>query len=94
VCGCVRKYELSKKGVIRELFFEIVVFLVKKGSYKTFNTVKIWKMWKKIWKIRKTWSMTKKEVLRNFGCEDGNLFLKRRHSEILVCEKIKKIPSP
>ena len=28
-----------KKGVDKELFSEIVLFLVKKGSYTTFNTV-------------------------------------------------------
>ena len=41
--GCARKYEQSKKGVIKELFFEISVFLVKKGSYNdiTHSTVKI-----------------------------------------------------
>src|SRR6218665_3958475 len=33
-----------KKGVIKELFFEIGFFLVKKGSYMTFHTVKIWKI--------------------------------------------------
>src|SRR6218665_2638408 len=31
VVGCTRKYEQSKKGVMKELFSEIVVFLVKKG---------------------------------------------------------------
>jgi len=39
-----------KKGVIKELFSEIGVFLVKKGSYMTFHTVKIWKIFKKIGK--------------------------------------------
>src|SRR6218665_1172097 len=29
-----------KNGLIKEFFSEIVVFLVKKGSYTTFNTVK------------------------------------------------------
>jgi|SRR6218665_1171760 len=29
--------------------------------------------------------MTKK-VIRNFGRENGNFFLEKRHSEILVCE--------
>ena len=50
VVGCVRKYEESKKGV----------FLVRKGSYRTFNIVKIRKIWEKKEKIRKTWSMTKR----------------------------------
>jgi len=42
-----------KKGIIKELLSKIVVFLVKKGSYTTFNTVKIRKIWKKKGKIRK-----------------------------------------
>jgi len=46
VVGCARKYEHSKKGV-KELFCEIGVFLVKNGSYTTFHTVKIRKIWKK-----------------------------------------------
>src|SRR6218665_566171 len=57
-----------KKGVIKKFFSEIVVFLVKKGSYMTFNTVKIWK-------IRKTWSMTKKRG--NFGHENGKIISKK-----------------
>ena len=33
VVGCAQKYEQSKKkGIIKEFFSEIVVFLVKKGS--------------------------------------------------------------
>jgi len=40
VVGCARKYERSKKGVIKEFFSEIVVVLVRKGSYTTFNIVK------------------------------------------------------
>ena len=40
VVGCVRKYEQSKKSVIKEFFSEIVVVLVRKGSYTTFNIVK------------------------------------------------------
>src|SRR6218665_2644932 len=48
-----------KNGAIKEFFSEIVVFLVKKRSYTTFNRVKQRK-------IRKTWSMTKKQkVVRN-----------------------------
>jgi len=49
-----------KKRVVKEFFSEIVVFLVEKGSYMTFNTVKIWRIWKKKGKIIKTWSTTKK----------------------------------
>ena len=60
VVGRARKYEQSKKGVVKEFFSEIVVFLVKKGSYTTFNRVKIRRIWKKKGKIRKIWSMTKK----------------------------------
>jgi len=40
-----------KNGVIKELFSEIGVFLVKKGSYMIFHTVKIWKIWKNIVKM-------------------------------------------
>src|SRR6218665_2725837 len=68
-----------KKGVIMEFFSEIVVFLVTKGSYTTFNTVKIRK-------IRKTWSMTKKKVIRHSRRENGNIFRKKSNSEILVRE--------
>jgi len=42
--GCARKYEESKKRVIKEFLSEIVVFLVRKGSYTTFNIVKIQKI--------------------------------------------------
>ena len=34
------KYEQSKKGVIKEFFSEIVVVLVRKGSYMTLHIVK------------------------------------------------------
>jgi len=40
VVRCARKYEQSKKGVIKELFSEIVVVLMRKGSYMTLNIVK------------------------------------------------------
>jgi len=36
-----------RKGVIKELISEIRVFLLKKESCTTFDTVKIWKIWKK-----------------------------------------------
>jgi len=36
--------------------------------------------------------MTKIKVIRNFGRENGNFFRKKRHSEILVREKL--FPSP
>src|SRR6218665_2658544 len=48
---------MCHKGIF---FSEIVVFLVRKGSYTTFNIVKIREIWEKKGKIRKTWSMTKK----------------------------------
>src|SRR6218665_3129101 len=70
VVGCARKYEQSKKGVINEFFSEIVVFLVKKGSYTTFNTVKIRK-------IRKTWSMTKKRSSEILGVKI-EIFLRKK----------------
>jgi len=54
---------------MKELFSEIGVFLVKKGSYTTSHTVKIGK-------IKKRWSMTKK-VIRNFGRENINFFPKK-----------------
>src|SRR6218665_2957740 len=48
VVGCARKYEQSKKhGLIKEFLSEIVVFLVKKGSYTTFNAVKRGRLLKK-----------------------------------------------
>ena len=42
-----------KRGVIKELFSELGVFLVKKGSDMTLDTVKIWKFGKDIEKIWK-----------------------------------------
>ena len=42
-----------KNGLIKELFSEIGVFLVKKESYMTLDTVKIWKIGKEIGKIWK-----------------------------------------
>src|SRR6218665_3732038 len=55
-----------KNGLIKEFFSEIVVFLVKKGSYTTFNTVKKRKI--------------RKKVIRNFRRENGHFFRKKRHS--------------
>src|SRR6218665_3193210 len=66
-----------KKGVVKELFSEIVVSLVKKGSYTTFKAVKIRRIWKKKGKIRKTWSMTKEKIIRIFGRENGNFVPKK-----------------
>jgi len=42
-----------KKGVIKELFSEIVVFLMRKGSYRTFNIAKIREIWEEKGKIGK-----------------------------------------
>ena len=74
VVGCARKHEQSKKiDVIKEFFSEIgpmVLFLVKKGSYTTFNTVKIRK-------IRKTWSMTKKKSSEILGVK-MEIFLRKK----------------
>jgi len=53
VLSDARNCKQSKKGVIKEFFSEIVVFLVRKGSYRTFNTAKIRKIWEKKGKIRK-----------------------------------------
>jgi len=40
VVGHAQKYEQSKKGVIKKFFSEIVVVLVRKGSYTSLNIVK------------------------------------------------------
>ena len=37
--ACESKNRVKKTGVINEFFSETVVFLVKKGSYTSFNTV-------------------------------------------------------
>jgi len=44
VVGRARKHEQSKKNRCQGIFSEIVVFLVRKGSYTTFYTVKIRKI--------------------------------------------------
>src|SRR6218665_352889 len=54
---------VKKRCHIKEFFSELVVFLVRKGSYTytTLNIVKIRKICeRKKGEIRKTWSMTKK----------------------------------
>src|SRR6218665_3298443 len=81
VVGCARKCEQSKKGVIKEFSFlkYIVVFLVRKGSYTTFNIVKIGLRiiaWEKKGKIRKTWSMTKKRSSEIFAVKIEIFFQK------------------
>ena len=61
VVGLARKHEQSKKiGIVKEFFSGIVFFLVKKGSYTTFYTVKIRGILKKRINIRKTWWLKKK----------------------------------
>ena len=70
--GCARKHEQSNKDVVKELFSEIGVFLVKKGSNTTLQAAKIWK----IGKIRKSWSMTKKRSSEILAVKMENLFLK------------------
>src|SRR6218665_2325926 len=47
-------------------------FLVRKWSYTAFNIVNIRKMREKKGKIRRTRSMTKKKVIRNFYPENGH----------------------
>jgi len=97
VVGCSRKYEQSLKRCHKGILFwnsgYPVVFLVRKGSYTTFNVVKIRKIREKKLKIRKTWSLTKKKVIRNFGRENGNFFWRNRHSEILVHENFVHPPN-
>jgi len=44
-------------------------------------------------KIRKTWSMTKKKVIRNFCVKMENFPEKDGHSEILVREKFSRPPN-
>ena len=46
IVGCARKYKQSIKGVIKELYSEIVGFLVKKESHMTFDKAKIGKILK------------------------------------------------
>src|SRR6218665_4093747 len=77
VVGCVQKHEQSKKSIIKEFLSEIVVVLVRKGSYisyMTFNT-------------GKTWSMTKKRSSEILAVKMEIFSKKNRHSEILVREK-------
>ena len=59
---------------------EIVVFLVRKGSYTTFNIVKIRKIWEKKGKIRKKpgrW--LKEEGHQKFWPWNGNFFRKKKN---------------
>src|SRR6218665_632354 len=95
VVGCARKYEQSKKGVIKEFFSEIVVVLVRKGSYTTLNIVKDTEnLGKERGKIRKTWSMSKKKVIRNFGCENENFFRKNVIQKSWSAKIFRRPPNP
>jgi len=67
VIGCEVKFELTKKGLKEECCVLKSRFLVKKRViYIRFQTVE----------TDKIESMTKK-VIRNFGRQNGNLFLKK-----------------
>ena len=76
VVGSVWKYKLSKKGVLKELFYEIEVFLVKKGPYimsymyVTFNTVN------EDSKNLKKFGRWLKKIIINFGRKNVNFFTK------------------
>ena len=66
VVGWARKFEQSKKiGVVKEFFVERGFFVVKKGSYTTFDRTFVDTI--KIQRIRKTWWMTKKRSSEFFG---------------------------
>jgi len=68
--GCARKHEQSKKVVTNELFSEIGFFREERVIYdirKSLENLGHGKSLKKLGKIRKSWSMTKKKVVRNFG---------------------------
>src|SRR6218665_560481 len=80
-----------KNGLIKEFFSEIVVFLVKKGSYTTFNTVKKRKISKTGVKmeffsvknvIQKSWSA--KKILRppKLGARSPPLGMSARPNEL------------
>ena len=73
VVGHERKHRV-KKGVV---FSEIVLFVVKKGSYTTFYTVKLRRIWKKGVKIRKTWSTAKKRSSEFLGVKMEIFFRKK-----------------
>jgi len=72
VVRCARKYEQSKNGVIKEFFSEIVVLVVRKGSYMTLNIVKDRENLGKGRKNLKNLVNDFKKVIRNFGRENGN----------------------
>ena len=68
VVGRVRKLQQNTKiGVAKVFVVELGLFVVKKGSYTTFYTIKIQRIWKERVKIRKTWSMTKKRSWEFFS---------------------------
>jgi len=88
VLSDVRESTNRVKSAMKELFSEIGVFRVKKGSYMTFHTVRIWKILKTIGKILKTWSMTKKRSAEILGVK-MEIFSKKL---ILVCEILFRPP--
>src|SRR6218665_3876347 len=68
VVGWVRKLEQSKKiGVVKEFLSEIVLFLVKKGSYTTFYTEKIRKKVVRIFGLENRNFFPKKTSFGKFG---------------------------
>src|SRR6218665_2879927 len=88
VVGCARKYEQSKKRCHKGILFsEIVVFLVRKGLYTTFNIVKYGKSGKRNGKSEKPGRCLKK-VIRNFGREKWNFFQKKTSLRNLGPRKI------
>src|SRR6218665_1431413 len=70
------------------------VFLVRKGLCTISTEVKIRKIREKRGKIRKTWSMTKKKVMRNFCRENGNFFRKKLFPKKRHLGPRKIFPSP
>src|SRR6218665_548996 len=56
------------------------------------QAAKIRKILKKIGKIRKSWSMTKKKVIRHFGRENGNSFLKKTAFRNLARRNVLLVP--
>ena len=81
--GSVQKHEQSKKGVIKELFYEIGVFLARKWSYMTLHQQKIRKILNGRWL---------KKGHQKFGAWKWKCFPIKRHSEILVCNIFSRPP--
>src|SRR6218665_335394 len=68
------------------------VFLMRKGSYTTFNIVKTRKIWERKGKIRKTWSTTKSRSSEMLGAKMKISFPKKTSFRNLGPRKIS--PSP